>query len=86
LSYGPTQTEAYRGAGIYVSKILKGAKPAELPIDESAKFECVFNLKAARGSRYRASLIANEASKRNNRMSPPQGARPYRPIIDEVIE
>jgi len=48
LSYGPIQTEAYRGAGIYVSKILKGAKPAELPIDESAKFEFVFNLKAAR--------------------------------------
>jgi putative ABC transport system substrate-binding protein len=48
LSYAPIQTEAYRGAGIYVSKILKGAKPAELPIDESAKFEFVFNLKAAR--------------------------------------
>ena len=47
LSYGPIQTEAYRGAGIYVSKILKGVKPAELPIDESAKFEFVFNLKAA---------------------------------------
>ena len=48
LSYGPIQTEAYRGAGIYASKILKGAKPAELPIDGSAKFEFVFNLKAAR--------------------------------------
>jgi putative tryptophan/tyrosine transport system substrate-binding protein len=48
LSYGPIQTEAYRGAGIYVSKILKGAKPAELPIDGPAKFEFVFNLKAAR--------------------------------------
>jgi len=48
LSYGPIQTEAYRGAGIYVSKILKGAKPGELPIDQSAKFEFVFNLKAAR--------------------------------------
>jgi len=48
LSYGPIQTEAYRGAGIYVSKILKGAKPAELPIDESAKFEFVFNLKVAK--------------------------------------
>jgi ABC-type uncharacterized transport system substrate-binding protein len=48
LSYGPIQTEAYRGAGIYASKILKGTKPAELPVDESAKFEFVFNLRAAR--------------------------------------
>ena len=48
LSYGPIQSDAYRGAGIYVSKILKGANPAEMPIDQSAKFEFVLNLKAAR--------------------------------------
>jgi putative ABC transport system substrate-binding protein len=47
LSYGPIQSDAYRGAGIYVSKILKGANPAEMPIDQSAKFEFVVNLKAA---------------------------------------
>jgi ABC-type uncharacterized transport system substrate-binding protein len=69
LSYGPIQTEAYRGAGIYVSKILKGAKPVDLPVDESAKFEFAFNLKAARALGIRASLVADDASERNNRMS-----------------
>jgi len=48
LSYGPIQSDAYRGAGIYVSKILKGANPAEMPIDQSAKFEFVINLKTAK--------------------------------------
>jgi len=48
MSYAGDETEGYRRAAVYVGKILKGAKPADLPVEQSSKFEFVINLKAAK--------------------------------------
>ncbi len=47
LSYGPSLSERFRLAATYVDKILKGAKPADLPVDQAAKLEFVINGKTA---------------------------------------
>ena len=48
VSYGPSLSEMFRGAAIYVDKILKGARPSGLPVEQPNKFELVISLGAAK--------------------------------------
>jgi putative tryptophan/tyrosine transport system substrate-binding protein len=48
MSYGANRSEPYRRIAYFVDKILKGAKPADLPVEQPVKFEFIINLKAAK--------------------------------------
>ena len=51
MSYGRDQTEPYRRGAVFVDKILKGAKPADIPVEQPTKFEFLINLKGGEADR-----------------------------------
>ena len=48
MSYGPDRADVYKRVAVFVDKILKGTKPADLPVEQPTKFELIINLKAAK--------------------------------------
>ena len=68
MSYGPNFPELYRRAADFVDRILRGAKPGDIPVEQPTKFELVINLTTAQGARPRRAADAARPRRRGDRM------------------